>query len=163
MSFAVFCNLFGAGILTLFVPLLTKGLGHAKTANPTGQSRTLALFAGLNALAFILIFFLVPETAGAMLGTEQGSLNYISLEELNYIFGVKTREHMKYQVETVVPWAWHYYVLRRPEDRQNNSPELLYTWVRSRTETQQQQSQQQQSQQQQSQQQEKMEQQPESV
>jgi hypothetical protein len=94
---------------------------------------------GLNVLAFILIFFLVPETAGAMLGTEQGSLNYISLEELNYIFGVRTRKHMKYQIKTVVPWAWKYYVRRRPRDRKESSPELLYTWVRIQEETQQQQ------------------------
>jgi hypothetical protein len=65
------------------------------------------------------------------LGTEGGNLNYISLEELNYIFGVRTGKHIEYQVKTVVPWAWKYYLRRRPEDRQRRSPELLYTWVRS--------------------------------
>jgi hypothetical protein len=82
----------------------------------------------------ILIFFLVPETAGATLGTEEGNLNYISLEELNYIFGVRTRKHIEYQVKKVVPWAWGYYVRRRPEDRVRSTPELLYTWVRSQKE-----------------------------
>ncbi|KAI9862496.1 MAG: hypothetical protein M1813_004347 [Trichoglossum hirsutum] len=163
MSFAVFCNLFGekrtitqetalilklAGIPMQFVPSLTKGLGHASAANPTGQSRTLALFAGqtistdfssiltnpcdlgLNVLASILIFFLVPETAGAMLSTKQGCLNYTSLEELNYNFGVRTWKHIEYQLKTVVPWAQKYYMRRRPTDRQSNTSKLLYTWVR---------------------------------
>lgn len=136
MSFAVFCNLFGAGILTLFVPSLTKALGNNHHQDPTGQSRTLAIFAGLNIFALILIFFFVPETAGATLGKEEGSLNYISLEELNYIFSVRTRKHMAYQVKTVVPWAWKYYIRRREEDRRQDSPEQLYNWVRSQEEQQ---------------------------
>ena len=129
-------NLFGAGILTLFVPSLTKALGNNHNQDPAGQSRTLAIFAGLNIFALILIFFFVPETAGATLGNEEGSLNYISLEELNYIFGVRTRKHMAYQVKTVVPWAWKYYIRRREEDRRQDSPEQLYNWVRSQEEQQ---------------------------
>jgi hypothetical protein len=94
------------------------------------------MFTVLNVFALILIFFLVPETAGATLGSDdtQG-LNYISLEELNYIFSVRTRDHVSYQVRIMLPWAldmvkWKYRqlmgkkVAERPDD-----PYQLYTWV----------------------------------
>lgn len=98
MSFAVFTNLFGAGVLALLVPQLTRALAHYPSADSTtkiGESRLLGLFTGLNVIALILIFFLVPETAGATLGEGLGG---VSLEELNYIFDVKTRKHVDYQV-----------------------------------------------------------------
>lgn len=150
MSFAVFVNLFGAGILTMFVPQLTSALayGDSDGAYAAGQSRLLGLFAGLNVLAFLLIFFLMPETAGATLSKEEGSLNYISLEELNYIFGVPTLKHISYQLVHVVPWAFamfKWYVRRcfrrrrKVADRDDYggddgdgrpaSLEPLYTWV----------------------------------
>ncbi|KAF2187274.1 MFS general substrate transporter [Zopfia rhizophila CBS 207.26] len=127
MSFAVFVNLFGAGLLTLFVPTVSDAIG---------QSRLLGIFAGLNVLSFILIFFLVPETAGATLGKEEGSLNYISLEELNYIFGVSTKKHVRYQVQRVLPWAGRWIkwfvqrrLLFRGDAREPDELEELYTWV----------------------------------
>jgi hypothetical protein len=43
---------------------------------------------------------------------------------------------MAYQVKTVVPWAWKYYIRRRKEDRRQDSPEQLYNWVRSQEEQQ---------------------------
>jgi len=43
---------------------------------------------------------------------------------------------MAYQVKTVVPWAWKYYIRRREEDRRQDSPEQLYNWVRSQEEQQ---------------------------
>ncbi|KAL5114649.1 hypothetical protein ACEQ8H_007442 [Pleosporales sp. CAS-2024a] len=110
MSFAVFANLFGAGLLALLVPQGTRALASSSSSSEgdnqdaniqTGEARLLAIFTVLNVLALLLIFFLVPETAGAMLGgshdDEAGGLNYISLEELNYIFNVRTREHVRYQ------------------------------------------------------------------
>ena len=36
-----------------------------------------------------------------------------TLEELDYIFAVPTRTHMKYQVSTVLPWWIKRYVLRK--------------------------------------------------
>jgi hypothetical protein len=121
MSFAVFCNLFGAGLLTLFVPALTIAIGH---------SGLLGIFAALNILAFILVFFFVRETAGAALGGTPGSMTFMSLEELNYIFGLSTVKHVRYQLTTAVPWAWRYYV-KRDEDCPDQ-PEKLYTWASAR-------------------------------
>lgn len=70
------------------------------------------------------------------MGTEEGNFNYISLEELNYIFNVSTWKHMEYQIKTVVPWAWKYYVRRRLEDREQDGFKPLYIWVRSQEERQ---------------------------
>ena len=113
MSFAVFCNLFGAGLLTLFVPraqVTSPEPGQAITAAfektwNIRQERLLGAFVGFNIAAMLLIFFLVPETAGASIRKEHGKLNYMSLEELNYIFGVPTMKHIQYQFNHVLPWA----------------------------------------------------------
>lgn len=118
MSFAVFANLFGAGLLTLFVPTLTRSIG---------QAGLLGIFAALNVVAFVLVFLFVRETAGAALGGTPGSMTFMSLEELNYIFGVSTAKHIRYQVTTAVPWAWSYYV-RRDKDCPD-WPQKLYTWA----------------------------------
>ena len=118
MSFAVFTNLFGAGLLTLFVPALTIAIG------PAGL---LGIFAGLNVVAFFLVFFFVRETAGAALGGTPGSMTFMSLEELNYIFGVSTAKHITYQLTTAVPWAWRYYVKR--DKTCPDQPEKLYIWA----------------------------------
>ncbi|KAK5743289.1 hypothetical protein LTR17_002766 [Elasticomyces elasticus] len=119
MSFAVFTNLFGAGLLALFVPALTNAIGHIGL---------LGIFAGLNVVAFVLVFFFVRETAGAAVGGGAfGSMISVSLEELNYIFGVSTKVHAKYQWKTVLPWAWQYYILR--DEERPDQPEKLYTWA----------------------------------
>ncbi|KAK4891169.1 hypothetical protein LTR27_010243 [Elasticomyces elasticus] len=119
MSFAVFTNLFGAGLLALFVPALTNAIGHIGL---------LGIFAALNVVAFVLVFFFVRETAGAAVGGgAYGSMISMSLEELNYLFGVSTKVHAMYQWRTVLPWAWHYYILR--EDYCPDQPEKLYTWA----------------------------------
>lgn len=121
MSFAVFANLFGAGLLTLFVPALTVHIRHAGL---------LGIFAALNVVAFILVFLFVRETAGAALGGTPGSMTFMSLEELNYIFGISTAKHIRYQLTTAVPWAWSYYV-RRDKDCPD-WPQKLYTWASER-------------------------------
>ena len=133
MSFAVFINLFGAGLLTLFVPELTTALSNH---NGNGQSSLLGVFVGFNVLAFLLIFFFMPETAGATLGKEEGSLNYILLEELNYIFGVSTTQHIAYQLKHVVPWVcrrlrWR--LLHPFTPSSEDEPEKLYVWVNVRS------------------------------
>lgn len=135
MSFAVFINLFGAGLLTLFVPELTTSLSNY---NSNGQSSLLGVFVGFNILSLLLIFFFVPETAGATLGKQAGSLNYISLEELNYIFGVSTAKHIAYQLKHVVPWtlrrcSWRLLHPFTPTPAgSDDRPEELYTWVNVR-------------------------------
>ncbi|KAH2906971.1 hypothetical protein KXW25_006185 [Aspergillus fumigatus] len=86
MSFSVMVNFLGLSLLVLFVPRLTTILSpngpSARKARLLGQSNLLFLFSGLNALAFVLVFFLVPS------GTAQ-----ISLEEMNAIFNTKTSVH----------------------------------------------------------------------
>ncbi|KAI9040381.1 uncharacterized protein KD926_008338 [Aspergillus affinis] len=78
MSFSVMINFLGLGLLVMFVPKLTEAFGS------NGFSNLLFLFTGLNALAFILVFFLVPSgTAG------------VSLEATNQIFETKTASHVK--------------------------------------------------------------------
>ena len=51
MSFADFVNLFGAGVLTLFVRSLTTSL---QNLNGNGQSSLLGVFVGLNVLSLVL-------------------------------------------------------------------------------------------------------------
>lgn len=92
MSLAVAVNLFWAGVLTLTFPRMTAVFG------PTGA---LGFFAGLNVMAFVMIFLWVPETKQR------------TLEELDYIFGVPTRRHMQYQVTEVLPYVWRRYFLRK--------------------------------------------------
>ena len=81
----------------------------------------------------LLIFFLVPETAGASVRKEHGKLNYMSLEELNYIFGVPTKKHIQYQIQHVLPWAWKMakYRYGRMLRREVERPfiEKMYYWV----------------------------------
>jgi len=92
----VFFNLLGAGILSLTVPFLNGAL------KATGL---LCLFAGLNVVAFILVFLLVYETKEA------------TLEEMNSIFSVDIKSHIEYQLFHVLPWPWRYYVSKTDTTR----------------------------------------------
>jgi hypothetical protein len=100
----------------LFVPALTTAIGHPGL---------LGIFAGLNIVTLFLVFFFVRETAGAALGGTQGSMTFMSLEELNYIFGVSTKKHIEHQLTVVLPWAWRYYVKR--DKTCPDQPDKLYT------------------------------------
>ncbi|MCJ1402163.1 hypothetical protein MMC11_005382 [Xylographa trunciseda] len=95
MGFAVAVNLFWAGILTIVFPRMTD------VFTPTGA---VAFFAALNVIAFVMIFLWVPETKQR------------TLEELNYIFRVPTRQHMHYQIFVYLPYLYQRYVLRRDVD-----------------------------------------------
>lgn len=156
MSFAVFTNLFGAGLLTLFVPILTEKITHPGL---------IGLFAGLNAVAWFLILFLVRETAGATLQstyeqpkpslsrrrptTQDGepsssadtnnvptvkahhvypAMTFMLLEELNYIFNVPASTYMRYQRNCVLPWFWQHYITRKTKERE---PATLRMWMLS--------------------------------
>ncbi|KAB2571769.1 putative polyol transporter 2 [Lasiodiplodia theobromae] len=96
MSWAVATNLFWAGILNTVFPKLTDALSN------TGA---LGLFAGLNVVAFVMIFLWVPETKQR------------TLEELDSIFKEPTRHHMHYQITVTLPWLWKRYVLRQDVER----------------------------------------------
>ncbi|RDW80383.1 hypothetical protein BP5796_05081 [Coleophoma crateriformis] len=104
MSWACFWNFSLAGVLALTVPQLTQAMGS------TGL---LCMFAGLDAVAFILVWLLVPGTA-----------EVTTLEDMNYVFGVPTRRHVQYQVREVLPW-----VLGCGEKRK---PAPLYRWEKQR-------------------------------
>lgn len=63
MSFAVFSNFFGAGLLALFVPPMARELTYGGL---------LGLFAGFNLCLFILVFVFVRDTAGLTIGSRAG-------------------------------------------------------------------------------------------
>jgi len=83
MGWAVATCLFWASVLTLFLPLMLDAMG------------TLGVFcfyAGTNIIALVMIFLWVPETKQR------------TLEELDYIFAVPTRTHMRYQMTKALPY-----------------------------------------------------------
>ncbi|KAI8193853.1 hypothetical protein KHU50_012227 [Colletotrichum sp. SAR 10_65] len=82
-AFTICVNNAVGSALTLSFPELLHKIG------PTGA---FCFYAGLNVLAFFVIFFIIPETKQR------------TLEELDYIFGVPTRRHAAYQVRTWLPW-----------------------------------------------------------
>ncbi|KAF5335655.1 hypothetical protein D9611_009677 [Ephemerocybe angulata] len=83
MSWAVATCLFWAAVLSLTFPRLLSAFG------PVGA---FGFYAGLNVVAFVLIFFLLPETKQR------------TLEELDYVFAVPMRKHAKYQVTEFLPY-----------------------------------------------------------
>lgn len=91
MSWAVATNNFWGAILSLTFPRMLRAM------TPTGA---FGFYAGMNLVALALIFCFVPETKQK------------SLEELDYVFGVSTRTHAKYQLGTVLPWWIKRYVLQ---------------------------------------------------
>jgi len=92
MSWAVATNNFWASVLSLTLFRILAVFGSVGT---------FGFYAGLNALAFVMIFLWLPETKQR------------SLEELDYVFAVPTRTHMKYQVSQVAPWWFKRYILQR--------------------------------------------------
>ena len=92
MSWAVATCLFWAAVLSITFPRILQVFG------PTGA---FGFYAGLNVCALVMIFLWVPETKQR------------TLEELDYIFAVPTRTHMRYQVFTVLPWWVKRWVLLR--------------------------------------------------
>ncbi|KAL0465138.1 hypothetical protein QR685DRAFT_539440 [Neurospora intermedia] len=83
MGFAVATCLFWASVLGITFPFLLDSLG---TVGAFG------LYAGFNLVAFIAIFLVVPETKQK------------TLEELDYVFAVKTSKFMSYQCTKALPW-----------------------------------------------------------
>ncbi len=78
----------------------------------------LALYRGLDVLALCLVWLFVP-------GTER---QIATMEEMNYVFGVSTRQHVEYQVKEVGPWCIDHYIRRR----RGVDLEPLYRWARGR-------------------------------
>ncbi|OBT78407.1 hypothetical protein VF21_02177 [Pseudogymnoascus sp. 05NY08] len=90
VAFSIFINNTLSSILGLTFPSILSGMG------PTGA---FGFYAGLNMVAFVIIFFFLPETKQR------------TLEELDYIFGVPTRRHAAYQTRTWLPWFIKRYIL----------------------------------------------------
>ncbi|KAJ5913736.1 hypothetical protein N7504_002619 [Penicillium tannophilum] len=89
-AFTICVNNAVGSALTLSFPSLLA------TTTPTGA---FGFYAGLNILAFITIFLVVPETMQR------------TLEELDYTFGVPIYRHARYQIGTWLPWFIRRYVL----------------------------------------------------
>lgn len=70
---------------------------------------------GLDAIALLLVWLLVP-------GTERQG---ITVEEMNYVFGVSTSRHVSYQLRVVAPWFYRYYILRQDVEM----PPALYRYT----------------------------------
>ncbi|KAF2852082.1 D-xylose-proton symporter [Plenodomus tracheiphilus IPT5] len=92
MSWAVATNNFWGAVLSLTLPRMLKAM------KPQG---VFGFYAGLNIIALIMIFLWMPETKQR------------TLEELDYVFGVPTTRHMKYQAGENLPWWFKTYVLRK--------------------------------------------------
>ncbi|KAI1486003.1 sugar transporter-domain-containing protein [Biscogniauxia mediterranea] len=90
MGFAVATCLGWAAVLSITFPFILHRLGTLGA---------FCLYAGFNAAAFVMIFFLVPETKQR------------TLEELDYVFAVPSRKFAAYQVTKVLPWFFKRWVL----------------------------------------------------
>ncbi|CAI7649090.1 unnamed protein product [Penicillium pancosmium] len=84
-------NSIGSALSLTFPSLLKK-------TTPTGA---FGFYAGLNILAFLIIFLVVPETKQR------------TLEELDYTFGVPISRHARYQTGTWLPWFVRRYIFFR--------------------------------------------------
>ena len=60
-----------------------------------------------------------------MPGTER-QVSSITMEEMNYVFGVSTKTHVHYQLHEVAPWWVDRYLLRRKADY----PPRLYKYAK---------------------------------
>ncbi|KAI1452409.1 hypothetical protein F4805DRAFT_29859 [Annulohypoxylon moriforme] len=89
MGFAVATCLFWAAVLSITFPFILERL---ETVGAFG------LYAGFNLVAFVMIFFLVPETKQR------------TLEELDYVFAVPNRKFASYQLTKALPWWFKRYV-----------------------------------------------------
>jgi len=94
MSFAVFWNFLGAGLLALFTPSLAYAL------TKTGL---LALFSGLNLVAWTACFYWVPETSK------------VSLERINYIFEFEMEE--RFRLRNILRRVYRRLISRQPNNQ----------------------------------------------
>jgi hypothetical protein len=92
MSWAVATNNFWASVLSLTFPRILSAF--------TIQG-AFGFYAGLNIVALLMIFSWLPETKQR------------TLEELDYVFAVPTRYHMKFQWTKVLPWWFRKWFLRK--------------------------------------------------
>ena len=113
MAWAVATNNFWATVVSLTFP---------RQLNAFGVTGAFGFYAAMNAVAFVMIFLWLPETKQRSLeGTSppfrlptiiQAS-SLTSMTELDYVFAVPTKTHMKYQVSTVAPYWIKTQIFRR--------------------------------------------------
>jgi len=94
MSWAVTVCLGFSAILTISFPALQVAIT---------QVGAFGFYAGLNIIAFVLIFFLVPETKQR------------TLEELDRIFSVPNNVFARYQLKVALPHWFQTFVLRKKD------------------------------------------------
>ncbi|KAK3655644.1 hypothetical protein LTR56_003293 [Elasticomyces elasticus] len=90
MGWAVATCLFWAAVLSISFPSILAVFGEVGA---------FGFYAGLNVVAFFMIFFFVPETKQR------------TLEELDYIFAVPGRKFISYQTQKAAPWWFQRWVL----------------------------------------------------
>ncbi|KAI1099970.1 hypothetical protein F4804DRAFT_349004 [Jackrogersella minutella] len=108
-SFAIAINLLFAGLIQMFFPRVYSGLK---------DGGSLGLFAGLNFLAFVLVFLFVEETKRR------------SLEDLDLIFAVRKRDFVRHQLTRYLPWFFRHHVLRRPMEKPSLYVDLIWNTPR---------------------------------
>ncbi|KAK4698740.1 hypothetical protein P7C70_g7528, partial [Phenoliferia sp. Uapishka_3] len=86
--------LFWAAVLSMTFPTMLSAL------TPTGA---FGAYAAFNMIAFVMIFFLLPET------------KLRTLEELDQVFSVPTGRFMSYQVKETIPYWTSRYILRNKD------------------------------------------------
>ena len=98
------------------------------------QAKLLGAFVGFGVLSLLLIYFFVPETKLAAAGKKSRTINYISLEELNHIFKVHTREFIIWQVTEVLPYEVQVvkYILGRRKEEGYPQLKHLHIWAEIR-------------------------------
>lgn len=102
-------NLFAA-LLSLTFPALLSGLG---------ARGSFLVYAAGNVLGWWLVFLFVRET------------KLRTLEQLDGVFSVRTRDLIKYQLQEVVPWWTKKYVLlRKDEELSSEEHRMPYSIVR---------------------------------
>ena len=100
-------NLFFAGLLAWFYPILDTKLGGTRleTDDRSGGGGALGLFAGFNAVAFVLVFLLVEETKQR------------SLEDLEQIYNISKRRFATFQATVQLPWFLKRWLLGAREEK----------------------------------------------
>ncbi|TFL07367.1 hypothetical protein BDV98DRAFT_599678 [Pterulicium gracile] len=94
MGYAVATNMFWAAVLALTFPRMLRAMTFMGA---------FGFYAGLNMTAFVMIFFLVPETKQR------------TLEELDYVFAVPTSKHAAYQSKEMLPYFIKRYIFMRKD------------------------------------------------
>ena len=102
MAWAVATNNFWASVVTTLFPRMLQAMTTVGT---------FGFYAGLNLIAWVMIFLWMPETKQR------------SLEQLDYIFAVPMRTHMHFQVTKTLPWWFKRWVLFRKGEV---APELYH-------------------------------------